>query len=98
MPWCSETPVEAQDREDALLLAELLGVRAAVPGVAREVATVGDVLHANEQIQRLSAHGEGAVHADVDAAVIRRSLGVDAREVVHAAPLFRGHRLVIGSE
>src|SRR6478672_3076494 len=96
--WRLEPPVEPENREDALLLAELLGVGAAIPAVAGEVAAVGDILHAEEYIERLPAHGEGAVHAYVDAAVIRRSLRVDAREVIDAASLFRGHRLVIRRE
>ena len=66
--------------------------------IAGEVATVGHVLHADEHVERLPAHGEGAVHANVDAAVVGRAFGVDAREVVHAASLGRGHRLVVGRE
>src|SRR5690349_2493399 len=94
----SEAPVEPQDWEDALLLAELLGVGAAIPGIAGEVAAVGHVLHANKHVERLSADREGAIHADVDAAVVGRSLGVHACQVVYAAPLFRGHGLVVGRE
>src|SRR6478752_8351862 len=96
--WCLEPPVEAENREDALLLAELLGVGAAVPAVAGEVAAVGDVLHAEEYVERLPAHGERAVQAHVDAAVVGRALRVDAREVIDAASLFRGHSLVIRRE
>src|SRR5512146_281597 len=96
--WRLEPPVEAKDREETLLLAKLLGVGAAVPSVAGEVAAVGHVLYANEHVERLPAHGEGAVHANVDAAVVGRALGVDACEVVHAASRRRGHRLVVRRE
>ena len=94
----SEPPVETQNRKDALLLAELLGVGAAVPLVARKVLAVGHVLHAAEDIQLPSAHGEGAVHPDIDAAVVGRASGVHLREVVYAPPLLRGHHLVVRRE
>jgi hypothetical protein len=87
--WNLEAPVEPEDREDALLLAELPGVRAAVPAVAREISTVRQILHAEEDVERLTAHGERAVHAKVHAAVVGRPLGIDAREVIHAAALGR---------
>ena len=50
-----EPPIEPKNGEDALLLAELLAVGATIPAVAGEVASVGHVLHAKEEIQWLSA-------------------------------------------
>ena len=41
------------------MLAELLGVGAAVPAVAGEVAAVGHVLHADEHVERLPAQRRG---------------------------------------
>src|SRR5690242_3773719 len=95
---CSEPPVKTEDREDALLLPELLRVRSAVPGVAREIAAVRHVLHTGEDIQRLSPDHERAVDADVETVVVRRPLAVDAREVVHAAALRARRGLVVRRE
>src|ERR671911_236245 len=93
-----EPPIEPQDREQTLLFTELLAVGTTVPVVACEVAAVRHVLHAEEDIQRLTAHGERAIDADVDPAVIGCALGVDACEVVHAAPLLRRYCPVVGRE
>ena len=56
-----EPPIEPQDREQTLLFTELLAIGTTVPVVACEVAAVRHVLHAEEDIQRLTAHGERAI-------------------------------------
>src|SRR3954464_13799946 len=86
----SEPPLEADDREEPLLLVQFGRVDAAIPRVAGDVLPVRDVLRAGEDGQRPTPQEKAAIDPQVQPEVIGQTCRVYLRDVVDAAPLGGG--------